>query len=112
MDTFSLVILVAIPNSRYNSQVRVYSVDCHDKLCSLFCPQMIDTVNYLGSNNVKVLKKGQTVEAARNGTNVGATVGMLWLDVEGTDVKSQNYHLSLHRHSIIDFFSCFTCIHE
>jgi hypothetical protein len=48
--------------------------------------QMDDTINYLSSHNVRLLKKGETVESARNGTNVGATVGMLWLDVEGTQV--------------------------
>jgi hypothetical protein len=50
--------------------------------------QMDDTINYLAANNVRLLKKGETVESARNGTNVGATVGMLWLDIEGTDVSA------------------------
>lgn len=47
---------------------------------------MDDTINYLNSHNVRLLKKGETVESVRNGTNVGATVGMLWLDIEGTQV--------------------------
>jgi hypothetical protein len=49
---------------------------------------MDDTINYLAANNVRLLKKGETVESARNGTNVGATVGMLWLDIEGTEVSA------------------------
>jgi hypothetical protein len=47
---------------------------------------MDDTINYLSSHNVRLLKQGETVESVRNGTNVGATVGMLWLDIEGTQV--------------------------
>ena len=48
---------------------------------------MDDTLDYLSSHNVKLMKKGETVESARNGTNLGATIGMIWLDIEGTQVR-------------------------
>ena len=49
---------------------------------------MDDTIDYLAANNVRLLKKGETVESVRNETSVGATVGMIWLDIEGTDVSA------------------------
>ncbi len=54
---------------------------------------MDDTINYLASHNVKVLKQGQVRDANSNSTNVGATVGMLWIDVEGTQVRQLFYCL-------------------
>ena len=48
---------------------------------------MDDTINYLASNKVRILKRGDKVEANTNGTDVGATVGMLWIDIEGTQVR-------------------------
>lgn len=44
---------------------------------------MDETINYLSSHNVRVLKKGE-VRGAND--TLGATVGMLWIDVEGTQV--------------------------
>jgi hypothetical protein len=46
--------------------------------------QMDDTIDYLRDNNVRLLKKGE-IRDAHNST-LGATVGMLWMDVEGTQV--------------------------
>ena len=48
---------------------------------------MDDTINYLASNIIKHVKRG---ELQGNSTNLGATYGMLWLDVEGTDYWSSN----------------------
>lgn len=42
------------------------------------------TINYLASHNVQVLKKGE-VRAANS--TLGVSVGMLWVDVEGTQVQ-------------------------
>jgi hypothetical protein len=49
---------------------------------------MDDTIDYLASHNVRLLKKGEVRDT--NSTNVGATVGMLWLDVEGTQYWSSS----------------------
>jgi len=47
--------------------------------------QMTDTVNYLNSHNVLLAKKGENL---KGNSTLGATVGMLWLDVEGTQYWS------------------------
>ncbi len=47
---------------------------------------MDDTINYLSSNSVNFVKKGEAIEAGSNST-VGAKYGMLWLDIEGTQVR-------------------------
>lgn len=47
---------------------------------------MDDTIDYLQSHNVKLLKKGE-IRESRNST-LGATVGMLWMDIEGTSVST------------------------
>lgn len=46
---------------------------------------MDDTVNYLKSHNVRLLQPGELRESLN--TTVGATVGMLWLDIEGSNVR-------------------------
>lgn len=48
---------------------------------------MDDTINYLASHSMYVAGTKEHSEAlkATNGT-LGATVGMLWLDIEGTQV--------------------------
>ncbi len=45
------------------------------------------TINYLSSHNVRLLKKGEVREANTGNSTLGATVGMLWIDVEGTQVR-------------------------
>ncbi len=47
---------------------------------------MDDTIDYLASHNVRMLKEGE-LRDHHNGT-VGATYGMLWLDIEGPDYWS------------------------
>ncbi len=49
---------------------------------------MDDTINYLKSNKITVLKEGQLRDSSNN--TLGATVGMLWLDVEGTQYWSSS----------------------
>jgi hypothetical protein len=46
--------------------------------------QMDATIDYLSSHNVRMLKEGELRESSNS--TVGASVGMLWLDVEGTQV--------------------------
>lgn len=46
------------------------------------------TINYLASHNVRVMKAGEL--QVNNNSTVGATVGMLWLDVEGTSYWSSS----------------------
>lgn len=46
---------------------------------------MDDTINYLAANQVTLLKEGE-LRGSSNST-LGATVGMLWIDIEGTDVR-------------------------
>jgi hypothetical protein len=53
-----------------------------------------DTISYLQNNNVRLSTKGEA-RAVNNGT-LGATVGMLWLDIEGTDVSSPSSILEIH----------------
>lgn len=50
--------------------------------------QMDDTINYLSSHNVRLLKKGE-LRGEYNSTT-GVSVGMLWLDIEGTDYWSSS----------------------
>lgn len=51
--------------------------------------QMKDTVSYLKSHNLHLAVEGEDTSNPGNLTaNVGATVGMLWLDVEGTQYWS------------------------
>ena len=49
---------------------------------------MDDTLSCLAAGNVRVLKKGEVRDA--NSTSVGSTVGMIWLDVEGTQYWSSS----------------------
>ena len=87
MAIFSLAILVEILLKRYCNNI-IYLANekfykCYTRLYS-HCIQMDDTINYLAANNVRLLKKGEVRDS--NSTEVGATVGMLWLDIEGTQV--------------------------
>lgn len=49
---------------------------------------MDDTLDYLASHSmyVKGTKEHLAASESVNGTNLGATIGMIWLDVEGTQV--------------------------
>ena len=48
---------------------------------------MDDTINYLASHAMLVEGTEEHLAATRNGTDLGATVGMIWLDIEGTQVR-------------------------
>ena len=48
---------------------------------------MDDTINYLASHAMYINGTKEHLEATSNGTSVGATVGMIWLDIEGTQVS-------------------------
>jgi len=52
--------------------------------CGNAAKQMDDTVSYLAAHNVKMANFGEAPVANNNNGTVGATVGMLWLDIEGT----------------------------
>mmetsp|Transcript_18862 Transcript_18862/g.31557 ORF Transcript_18862/g.31557 Transcript_18862/m.31557 type:complete len:236 (+) Transcript_18862:231-938(+) len=72
------------------SYVDGYIFPCYS--CGDPAGQMDDTISYLAAHDVKVLKKGQLREEAGNSTDgkLGATVGMLWIDVEGTQYWSSS----------------------
>lgn len=70
------------------SHVDGYIFPCYS--CGNPAGQIDDTINYLASHNVKVLKQDE-LESFRNGTSpapLQATVGMLWIDIEGTQYWS------------------------
>jgi sensor domain CHASE-containing protein len=50
---------------------------------------MDDTVNNLKNNNIEFLQSNQIIDSSLH-SKLNATVGMLWLDIEGTQV---NYFL-------------------
>lgn len=59
-----------------------YIFPCYS--CGNPAGQMDATIDYLSSHNVRMLKEGELRESSNS--TVGASVGMLWLDVEGTQV--------------------------
>lgn len=62
-----------------------YIFPCYS--CGNPAKQIDDTINYLSSHAVTVMKEGELAESY-NSTSVGAKVGMLWLDIEGTQYWS------------------------
>jgi hypothetical protein len=46
-----------------------------------------DTLDYLSSHAMYVAGTEENLAASKNGTAVGATVGILWLDIDGTQVR-------------------------
>jgi hypothetical protein len=54
---------------------------------------MDDTIDYLASHAMylKGTKEHDAQLTATNGTSLGATVGMIWLDIEGTQVHHYLY---------------------
>ena len=48
---------------------------------------MDDTINYLSSHGIAMLKEGETLQANATSTT-GVKYGMLWLDIEGTSVSA------------------------
>lgn len=67
------------------SHVDGYIFPCYS--CGNPAKQIDDTINYLSSHAVTVMKEGELAESY-NSTSVGAKVGMLWLDIEGTQYWS------------------------
>jgi len=66
-----------------------YIFPCYS--CGNPAGQIDATISYLASHSVRVLKQNETRESleTQNGKDVvGATVGMLWLDIEGFDYWS------------------------
>lgn len=51
------------------------------------------TIDYLSSHNVRLLKEGELQVRDSSNSTVGASVGMLWLDIEGTQVLQGNVQL-------------------
>lgn len=68
-----------------------YIFPCYS--CGNAAKQMDDTINSLKSHGLKILgvnsEDKETLMAKNNGT-LGTTVGMLWIDVEGTQYWSSN----------------------
>jgi hypothetical protein len=65
-----------------------YIFPCYS--CGNPAGQMDTTISYLQSNSIRVLKQNETREdlaAVYGEQNVGATVGMLWIDIEGENVS-------------------------
>lgn len=52
---------------------------------------MQDTVNYLHDHNILAVKPGE-LQSETNST-LGVTYGMLWLDIEGTEVCAPSKRL-------------------
>ncbi|CAM9668161.1 unnamed protein product [Ectocarpus fasciculatus] len=73
------------------SYVDGYIFPCYS--CGNAAQQMDDTISYLSSNGVSLLgvktEDSETLMSKYNGT-LGATVGMLWIDVEGTQYWSSD----------------------
>ena len=74
------------------SYVDGYIFPCYS--CGNAAKQMDDTLNSLKSHGLKILGHNsegdrETLMANNNGT-LGATVGMLWIDVEGTQYWSSS----------------------
>lgn len=69
------------------SHVDGYIFPCYS--CGNAAGQMDDTINYLSANNLHVSGTLEAKAASVNGT-LGATVGMLWVDVEGTQYWSSS----------------------
>eukprot|EP01033_Poteriospumella_lacustris_P003648 gene3649-2630_t len=63
-----------------------YIFPCYS--CGNPAGQMDATIDYLSSHNVRMLKEGELRESSNS--TVGASVGMLWLDVEGTQYWSSS----------------------
>lgn len=72
------------------SNVDGYLFPCY--FCGDPAGQMDDTIDYLTSSGIRLLKRNETraqlIERYGSEENVGATVGMLWIDVEGEDYWS------------------------
>jgi hypothetical protein len=49
---------------------------------------MDDTISYLANSNIQLVKEGEALQA--NSTGGSAKVGMLWLDIEGTNYWSSS----------------------
>jgi hypothetical protein len=52
--------------------------------------QIDDTIDYLASHALYVHGTKEHLAATNNGTALGATIGMLWLDIEGTQYWSSS----------------------
>ncbi|RYG64455.1 hypothetical protein EON64_13955 [archaeon] len=61
-----------------------YIFPCYS--CGNAAKQMDDTINYLSSHGIYTMKEGE-LRGTSNSTS-GVTVGMIWLDIEGTDYWS------------------------
>mmetsp|Transcript_5589 Transcript_5589/g.13975 ORF Transcript_5589/g.13975 Transcript_5589/m.13975 type:complete len:229 (+) Transcript_5589:25-711(+) len=68
------------------SYVDGYIFPCYS--CGNAAQQVDDTINCLQSSGIKILQKGQ--ERPLNTTSTSATVGMLWMDIEGTQYWSSS----------------------
>jgi hypothetical protein len=55
--------------------------------CGNPAKQIDDTINYLSSHGIAMLKEGETLQANATSTT-GVKYGMLWLDIEGTSVSA------------------------
>lgn len=56
---------------------------------------MDDTINYLASNQIKHMKR-DGLQGKGNSTALGATYGMLWLDIEGTGYWSSDVQSNIN----------------
>jgi hypothetical protein len=63
-----------------------YIFPCYS--CGNPAKQVDDTINYLASNSVTLMKEGEL--ASQYNTTTGAKVGMLWFDIEGTQYWSSS----------------------
>ncbi len=54
---------------------------------------MDQTIDFLASHKISMMKEGELRENVKSNSTVGASVGMLWLDVEGTQVRCNNFCL-------------------
>lgn len=63
-----------------------YIFPCYS--CGNPAKQIDDTINSLKSSGITFASKEERALAAASNTTLGATYGMLWIDVEGSQVRS------------------------
>lgn len=88
MGTSSLAILAEIPLARC-AIIAVCSWACtyyNDDISS----KIDATVNALKSSGVRLLSSSEPRDFSATNSTLGANYGMLWLDIEGTQVSSSN----------------------
>jgi hypothetical protein len=75
--------------------------------CGNPAKQMDDTIDYLSSHAMYVAGTKEHLAASNNGTALGATIGMLWLDIEGTQVCLTHVCVPAHHKLVYTYLFLF-----